>query len=144
MDGDQVDILCFTGHKGLMGPQGTGGIIFGERVKIAQIAPLMRGGTGSRSEDEEQPEFLPDVFESGTLNAVGAGRPGRGGRFHTGYGVVATIRAHEVSLTHRLLDGLTSIDGVIVYGAGNASRQTSTVSFNVHGLEPSEVGLRPR
>jgi cysteine desulfurase / selenocysteine lyase len=141
MEEDQVDILCFTGHKGLMGPQGTGGVIFGERVQIDQVTPLTRGGTGSRSEEEEQPPFLPDVFESGTQNAVGLAGLGAAVEFIRDVGV-ETVRAHEVTLTRRLLEGLTAIDGVLVYGAGDASRQTSTVSFNVQGLEPSEVGLR--
>ena len=70
MEADRIDLLAFTGHKGLCGPTGTGGLVIGERVDLERLAPLKRGGTGSRSELEEQPGFLPDIFESGTANAV--------------------------------------------------------------------------
>ena len=62
---DAIDLLAFTGHKSLYGPMGTGGLVAGERVDAAQMEPLKRGGTGSRSEREEQPDFLPDACESG-------------------------------------------------------------------------------
>ena len=68
---DGIDLLAFTGHKSLYGPMGTGGLIVGERVNVRHMAPLKRGGTGSRSEHEAQPDFLPDLCESGTPNAVG-------------------------------------------------------------------------
>jgi cysteine desulfurase / selenocysteine lyase len=71
MQADGVDLLAFTGHKALGGPMGTGGLIVGERVDLGRLIPLKRGGTGSRSEREEQPDFLPDLCESGTPNAVG-------------------------------------------------------------------------
>ena len=66
-----IDLLAFTGHKALLGPPGTGGLVIGERVDTASMAPLLRGGTGSRSEFEIQPEDCPDKFESGTPNGVG-------------------------------------------------------------------------
>jgi cysteine desulfurase/selenocysteine lyase len=68
---DRIDLLAFTGHKGLYGPQGTGGLVIGERINEKEMIPLKQGGTGSRSEFEEQPDFLPDRFESGTPNGVG-------------------------------------------------------------------------
>jgi cysteine desulfurase/selenocysteine lyase len=136
-----IDLLAFTGHKSLYGPMGTGGLIVGERVDPAEMEPLRRGGTGSRSEEEEQPTFLPDVYESGTLNAVGLAGLAAGLRWVLSQDVAA-IRAHEMMLTQQLIDGLLAIPGVVVYGGRDAARQTATVSFNVAGMAPSEVGLR--
>lgn len=141
MQRDAIDLLAFTGHKGLLGPTGTGGLIVGERVDLRQFEPLKRGGTGSHSEFEEQPDFMPDRFESGTPNAVGLAGLAAGVRWVLTQGV-ERIRAHEVALTQRLIDGLERIPGVTVYGTHDAELQTATVSFNVAGLEPSEVGLR--
>jgi cysteine desulfurase/selenocysteine lyase len=138
---DGVDLLAFTGHKSLYGPMGTGGLIVGERVDVARMEPLKRGGTGSRSEQEEQPDFLPDMCESGTPNAVGLAGLEAGVRWVRERGVAA-IRAHEVALAQRLIDGLMGVPGVTVYGGLDAERQTATVSFNVAGMEPSDVGLR--
>lgn len=138
---DAIDLLAFTGHKSLYGPMGTGGLVIGERVDVAQLEPLKRGGTGSRSEHEEQPEFLPDLCESGTPNAVGLAGLGASARWILAEGV-ANIRAHEVALAEQLLAGLAAIPDVTVYGTRDAQRQTATVSFNIAGLQPSEVGLR--
>jgi len=139
---DAIDLLAFTGHKSLYGPMGTGGgLIIGERVDVERIEPLRRGGTGSRSEREEQPEFLPDKCESGTPNAVGLAGLGASLRWVMARGV-ENIRAHEVTLTQQLIHGLRAIPGVTVYGGLDANRQTATVSFNIAGIEPSEVGLR--
>jgi cysteine desulfurase family protein len=141
MEADRIDLLAFTGHKGLGGPTGTGGLVIGERVTLDRLAPLKRGGTGSRSELEEQPGFLPDIFESGTANAVGLAGLAAGVRWVLDRGVGA-IRQHEVALTRQLITGLEEIEGVRVYGGLDAALQTATVSFNLSGLEPSEVGLR--
>jgi len=141
VEADGVDLLAFTGHKSLLGPMGTGGLYIGERVALSEFEPLKRGGTGSRSELEEQPEFLPDKFESGTLNAVGIAGLLAGVRFILERGV-DEIRRHEVELTQKLIEGLLAIPGVTVYGGHDARRQTATVSLNIRGLSPSEVGLR--
>ena len=141
MQADWIDLLAFTGHKALYGPMGTGGLTIGERVDVSALDPLKRGGTGSRSEHEEQPGFLPDVYESGTPNAVGLAGLEAGIRWVLGQGVKA-IRTHEVTLTRRLIDGLTAIPKAIVYGGLDNDRQTATVSFNIDGMAPSEVGLR--
>jgi len=137
---DNVDLLAFTGHKSLYGPMGTGGLLVGERVNVDRLEPLKRGGTGSRSEREEQPDFLPDLCESGTLNVVGLAGLEAGLRWVLERGVDA-IRVHEVELAQRLIDGLRGISGVTVYGGLDAELQTATVSFNIAGMEPSEVGL---
>ncbi len=136
-----IDLLAFTGHKALFGPQGTGGLIIGERVDEKKLVPIKRGGTGSRSELEEQPDFLPDLCESGTLNAVGLAGLGAGLEFILGEGV-ERIRDHEKQLTENLLQGLRAIPGVVVYGPGNAEMQASTISFNIQGMSPSDVGMK--
>jgi len=138
---DQIDLLAFTGHKSLGGPMGTGGLIVGQRVDETQMEPLIRGGTGSRSEHEVQPDFLPDMCESGTPNVVGLAGLAVGVRWVLERGV-EVIRAHEVALAQPLIHGLSRIDGVTVYGTLDPELQTATVSFNIAGMEPSEVGLR--
>jgi len=137
----KIDLLAFTGHKALLGPQGTGGLCVGERVDVSRLQPLERGGTGSRSESEEQPDFLPDRYESGTANGMGIAGLGAGVRFVLEVGV-DRIHAHEQQLMARLLAGLGSISGVRIYGPGKTEQQTATVSFNVEGMEPSDVALR--
>jgi cysteine desulfurase/selenocysteine lyase len=138
---DAIDLLAFTGHKSLYGPMGTGGLVIGERVDIEQFIPQKRGGTGSRSEYEEQPGFLPDKFESGTPNAVGLAGLIAGIRWVQEQGI-KRIRAHEIALTSLLLEGLTSMPCVTVYGSRSAHRQTATVSFTIDHMENSDVGLR--
>jgi cysteine desulfurase family protein len=140
MEAMAIDLLAFTGHKALLGPQGTGGLCIGERVQETGMRPLKQGGTGSRSESEEQPQFLPDMYESGTPNTVGLVGLGAGVQYVIDRGV-EEIRAHEVHLTRGLMAGLVEIPGVIVYGGLDAEKQTATVSFNIVGLAPSEVGL---
>ena len=141
MQADAVDFLGFTGHKSLYGPTGTGGLIIGERADRRGFEPIMRGGTGSFSEFEEQPAFLPDKFESGTLNAIGLAGLAASIRWILARGVSA-IRAHEVALTRQLIAGLQAIPGVTAHGTRNAARQTATVSFTANQLDPSAMGLR--
>ncbi|HUW94607.1 MAG TPA: aminotransferase class V-fold PLP-dependent enzyme [Anaerolineae bacterium] len=140
MEAMHIDLLAFSGHKSLFGPQGTGGLCIGERVSAEEIDPVKRGGTGSRSEREEQPMFFPDRCESGTPNTVGLAGLRAGVEFVLQQGVEA-IRVHEVSLTRRLVAGLLKIPGVTVYGGRDAEMQAATVSFNIEGMAPSEVGL---
>jgi len=141
MQADAVDLLAFTGHKSLYGPMGTGGLIVGERVPSERFEPLVMGGTGSLSEHEEQPDFLPDRFESGTPNVVGLAGLEAGVRWVLARGV-ASIRREEQGLTQRLMDGLRAIPGVTLYGGGDAACQVAVVGFNIAGMSPSEAGLR--
>lgn len=140
MAADQIDLLAFTGHKALLGPTGTGGLIIGERVKLSEFVPLKRGGTGSASELEIQPDFLPDRFESGTMNAVGLAGLSAALRWIKERGL-EQIRADEIALTRLLLNGLRDIPGVTVYGTGDAAKQTATVSFNIEQIEPSSAAF---
>jgi cysteine desulfurase family protein len=136
-----IDLLAFTGHKALLGPPGTGGLVIGDRVDTASMAPLLRGGTGSRSEFEVQPEDCPDKFESGTPNGVGIAGLGAGIRIVLDHGLAA-IREHEIELTRLLVEGLASIPGVTVYGPANSGQRTAVVSITVAGRRVSEIGLR--
>ncbi len=136
-----VDLLAFTGHKGLQGPPGTGGLILNDPVDAVIIEPLMRGGTGSASEFEEQPEFLPDKFESGTPNGVGIAGLGAGVRCVLEVGVAA-IRAHENELTRTLIDGLLAIPGITLHGLRGTCQRVSTISFTVANKRVSEIGMR--
>jgi len=138
---DNIDLLAFTGHKALFGPPGTGGLVVGERVDIKKLNPLKTGGTGSHSESEEQPDFLPDIYESGTPNTVGLSGLNEGVRFILKEGV-DKIHQHELSLSQRLITGLKEIPGVIVYGEDQVKNRVAVISFNIKDQLPSEVGLR--
>ena len=105
---DGIHLLAFTGHKALLGPQGTGGLYVDPGLKLRTI---IEGGTGSLSESMEQPAFMPDMLESGTPNT-----PGLAG-LKAGIGYIKErgmnhIRAHEMELTGRLLNGLAEIPGI--------------------------------
>ncbi len=138
---DNIDLLAFTGHKALFGPPGTGGLVIGERVDIKKLNPLKVGGTGSWSESEEQPDFLPDIYESGTPNTVGLSGLNEGVRFILKEGV-DKIRQHELELTKKLIEGLKEIPEVIVYGEDQVKNRVAVISFNIKDQLPSEVGLR--
>jgi cysteine desulfurase family protein len=135
----KLDLLAFTGHKALYGPQGTGGLYIRKGLEN-DLQSLMLGGTGSRSEFQEQPDFLPDKYESGTPNTVGIAGLAAGVRFILSQGITK-IRAKEQALTRTLIDGLQAIPGVIVYGCRDAARQVAIVSFHIYELSPSEVTM---
>lgn len=137
---DQIDFLTITGHKSLYGPTGTGGVIFGEHVDIEMVQPLIRGGTGSRSEREEQPPFLPDRFESGTQNVLGLAGLGASLKWLREQGV-SQLRQQEEDLCAYMLQGLKEIPGISIYGPKDASQQTATVAINLAGYSPAELGL---
>jgi len=136
-----IDFLIFSGHKSLFGPQGTGGVVLGERVEPEALRPLRLGGTGSRSAQQEQPLFLPDRFESGTPNTVGLAGLGAGVRFLLSEGI-EKIRDCETRLMETLLDGLSEIGGVTVCGPARAARMTPTVSFVIDGVPLSQAAMR--
>jgi len=133
---NHIDLLAFSGHKGLFGPPGTGALYIGERVNLDS---LREGGTGSHSELEEQPQVLPYKFESGTVNCVGIAGLGAGLKFIFREGR-EKILAHEQSLIDRLIEGLSPIPGVILYADKDRSKQAPIVSFNLEGHTPGEVG----
>jgi len=140
MEEDGADLLAFTGHKSLYGPQGTGGLVIGEWVNEKEIAPLKQGGTGSRSEFEEQPNFLPDRFESGTPNGVGIAGLLAGVRFVLAKGV-DQIRQNENRLMDNLKGGLEQIPGLQLYGPESSTDRIATLSFNLSGISSSDVAF---
>ncbi len=129
-----IDFLAFTGHKGLMGPQGTGGLYVRRGL---EVDPLVRGGTGSRSEDLRQPDFMPDALESGTRNNVGIAGLGAAVRFILEEGA-ENIRRHEEALTQALLSGIYDLGNVTIYGPLNAARQTPVVSVTFDSTLPGD------
>ncbi len=135
---DNIDLLAFTGHKGLLGPTGTGGLAINDDFNIDMLRPLVFGGTGSRSEHEHQPDFLPDKYESGTPNIVGLAGLVAGLRYVLDRGL-ERIRVHEQKLTRRLIDGLYAISGVCVFGTRDPHRQTAAVSFMIDGQSASRI-----
>ena len=132
-----IDAVCFTGHKGLMGPQGIGGFVLAEGL-AAELEPLIAGGTGSISHTEDIPAFMPDRFEAGTLNLPGiaglkaaldwvtAQKPG-------------TVFAHEMALTGRFLEGAADLPGMRVAGPATCEDRTSVVSLAA--ADPDELDV---
>ena len=132
-----ADAVAFSGHKGLLGPTGTGVLWLRDGL---DVAPLVRGGTGSDSAREQQPGFLPDALESGTPNLMGIVGLGAGVRFLQDIGI-ETVMEHERALVARFIDGVSRIPGIVVYGPQAVSRRCGVVSFNLTGASPSEVEL---
>lgn len=135
-----IDLLAFTGHKSLFGPPGTGGLCIAKGVEKF-LEPIMRGGTGSASESEYHPGFLPDKYESGTPNTVGLAGLNAGVDFVLTQGI-ANIRLREEKLTRLLIDGMQKIPHVIFYGCCDAREQAAVVSFNIAGLSSAEVAMK--
>ena len=131
-----IDLLAFSGHKGLFGPPGTGVLFISEHVNLDTTR---EGGTGSFSEQEEQPEILPDKFESGTLNSAGIAGLGAGLKFIFDE-TLDKIIAHEKFLTDKLIAGLRDIPGITLYLPKDLSLMVPVVSFNVKGYQPGEAG----
>ncbi|MEW6032634.1 MAG: aminotransferase class V-fold PLP-dependent enzyme [Bacillota bacterium] len=133
-----IDLLAFPGHKGLLGPPGTGGLFVREGL---QLRPRKWGGTGHAARPDTMPEFLPDRHEAGTLNVPGLVGLGAAVDYLLGRGLEA-IRAHEKDLGARALELLGQVPRVTLYGPRDPSARVGVVSFNVEGLEPGEVARR--
>jgi cysteine desulfurase family protein len=134
-----VDLLAFTGHKALFGPSGTGGLYIREGLEKS-IEPICVGGTGSRSEVEEQPDFMPDRFEAGTPNTVGIAGLKAGVEFVLSKGV-AQIKNREEKLVKLFIEGVSDLPGIILYGQKSAEPRTPVVSFNIAGMDPAAAAL---
>ena len=131
-----LDIVCFTGHKGLMGPQGTGGLAVAEGV---DVAPWAMGGTGVHSFDLLQPLEWPTRLEAGTLNGHGIAGLSAGLDFIEAQGGVEAIAAHERSLAERFLAGVREIPGIALYGAFDQPMRSAIVSLNVGDIDSAEI-----
>ena len=132
-----VDMLAFTGHKGLMGPTGTGGLYLRENM---ELRTLKEGGTGGMSSLPYQPKEPPDRYEAGTMNIAGLAGLYAAVVFVLETGV-ENIRAHEIILTKLLLDGLKTVPRLNYYGPASPMERLGLVSFNIEGLNPNEVAL---
>jgi len=131
--------LAFTGHKSLLGPQGIGGFIIDDLMNDV-CSSLIVGGTGSVSSDIIQPNFLPDKFESGTINAPGIAGLLAGINFIKSEGL-STIKEHEDYLTQKFIDGILNIPTMKVYGYLNTKNRTSTISINSSRIDNNELGF---
>ena len=132
-----IDALCFTGHKGLLGPQGIGGIILTKEM-AQTLTPLIAGGTGSFSHLETLPTHMPDAFESGTLNLPGIIGLNEGLAYIESQGM-ENIHNHELVLTQSFLEGLQSIDVVNIVGKQNIQDRTAVVSITIDGIDPANI-----
>ena len=132
-----IDALCFTGHKGLLGPQGIGGIILTKEM-AQTLTPLIAGGTGSFSHLETMPTHMPDAFEAGTLNLPGIIGLNEGLDYIESQGM-ENIHNHELVLTQAFLEGLQSIDGINIVGKQNIQDRTAVVSITIDGMDPANI-----
>lgn len=134
-----IDLLAFTGHKSLFGPTGTGGLYMREGLE-KEIEPLCIGGTGSRSEMEIQPNFMPDRFEAGTPNTVGIAGLQAGVEFVLSEGI-GKIKKREEDLVKMFIESVKNVPGIILYGEASPGPRIPVVSFNISGIDPGTVAL---
>lgn len=130
-----LDMIAFSGHKGLMGPLGTGGLYVKENVNIR---PVIFGGTGSNSESLAQPNFMPDALQSGTMNTPAIMALGKSIEYIKKHSVYS-IGEKERYLAIRLIEKLKNMPGVVVYGLPNGPGRNGTVAFNINNIESSTV-----
>lgn len=132
-----IDILTFTGHKALLGPQGTGGLYLRPGLVIK---PLKEGGTGSLSESLVHPDYMPDRLESGTLNTPGIAGLAAGVSFIRDTGL-ERIRQHELKLAQSLLAGLREIKGVKIYGPEDPMKRVAVIAFNIEDRDCGDISM---
>lgn len=129
-----LSMLCFSGHKGLMGPLGTGGLYVSDNITLS---PLIVGGTGTMSESPVQPQNMPDMLHSGTLNTPAIMTLKTAAEYINSVGI-RNIEEKERKLAEYLIDGLKNINGITVYGKEKGNRN-GTVAFNIEGFASGEV-----
>jgi cysteine desulfurase / selenocysteine lyase len=133
-----ADLLAAPGHKGLLGPLGTGVLYIRPGVE-REVQPLRRGGTGSQSDEDSQPDVLPQKYEPGNHNLVGLAGLGPATKFLLNE-TIEVIELHHAEVGRRLIEGLKEIDGVKLYGPQSMSaNRTSVVSITVDGYDPQEL-----
>ena len=130
-----VDVLCFTGHKGLLGPQGTGGMYVREGLKIR---PLKSGGSGVQTYSKTHPTEMPTALEAGTLNGHGIAGLGAAVDYIGETGIDA-IRDREQALMWRFYEGVKEIPGVTIYGDFSSRERCAIVALNIGAYDSSEV-----
>lgn len=132
---DMADVICFTGHKGLFGPQGTGGIIAGDDLGFSVVKT---GGTGINTFDHSQGTVMPDVFEAGTPNSHGLAGLRKGVEFINEIGI-AKIREKEMALVGQFCEGLKDLPNLRFYGDPTSPRNLAVVSLNIAGKNSQEI-----
>ncbi len=132
-----ADAIAFTGHKGLLGPQGIGGFLINDKA-AASMSSLICGGTGSDSEYEEQPEYMPDKFEAGTPNIPGIIGLHKSLEYIKEIGI-SCISDTELKLTEQFLEGVQSINSIKVIGLPGTIGRTAVVSLDFHEMDNGEV-----
>lgn len=130
-----IDILCFTGHKSLLGPQGTGGLYVREGV---EVRPLLSGGSGVDTYNKHHPKEMPTALEAGTLNGHGIAGLNAAITYLEKHGI-DRIRERELSLMNQFYNGIKEIPGIVVYGDYEAALRCPIVSFNIGGYDSSDV-----
>ncbi|MGO1369383.1 aminotransferase class V-fold PLP-dependent enzyme [Senegalia sp. (in: firmicutes)] len=130
-----IDMLAFTGHKSLLGPQGTGGLYIKEGIKVNS---LIEGGTGSKSHELDQPDILPDKYESGTPNTPGIVGLSAGVQYILDKGI-EKIRQEEEELLKIFIDGIKDVKGVILYGPKDISKRAPVILLNIGSEDSSEI-----
>ena len=135
MKADYIDILCFTGHKSLYGPQGTGGICINDTVNIV---PLKTGGSGSFSFSKEHPNTMPDALEAGTINVHGIAGLLAGIEFIENIGI-NRIREHELKLMWQFYNGIKDISKIKIYGDFSTAQRSPIVSLNVASYDSKDI-----
>jgi selenocysteine lyase/cysteine desulfurase len=134
---DNIDLLAAPGHKGLLGPLGTGFLYI--RPGLEKILrPLKEGGTGSISENDRQPDFLPDKYEPGSHNAIGIAGLSEGGKWVLDQGI-EKLAAHDLDLVRMMIDGLSNIEGLTYYGPQGVRNRLGVFSVRIDGFEPYEL-----
>lgn len=130
-----IDILCFTGHKGLLGPQGTGGLYVRDGI---EVKPYLSGGTGVQTYNEHQPAEMPTRLEAGTLNGHGLAGLDAAIDYINEFGM-QTIHDKEMSLMWRFYNGVKDIEGVKIYGDFDVKDRCPIVSINLSYYESGAV-----
>jgi selenocysteine lyase/cysteine desulfurase len=130
-----IDILCFTGHKGLLGPQGTGGLYVREGV---DLRPLLSGGSGVQTYLRSHPPQMPTALEAGTLNGHGIAGLGAAVKYLQETGL-DTIRQKEQALMKVFYEAVRQIPGITVYGDFSTRERCAIVSLNVRDYDSGEV-----
>jgi cysteine desulfurase family protein len=133
-----IDLLAVPGHKSLFGPPGTGFLYV---RKGLELRPLLYGGTGNFSQSAIQPTEMPERLESGTLNTIGLAGLKAGVEFIESIGL-DSVRAHEQKLLSQLIEGLSDVAGLSLYGPLDSTRHGGALSFNVKNMDPSMLGFR--
>lgn len=138
VDGWGVDMLATSGHKGLLGPLGTG-VLYIRPGLEEEVLSFRQGGTGTQSDDDRQPSTMPDKFEPGNHNVPGlVGLAAAVAHLHERG--IADVRRHAEKLTAQLLAGLRDIAGVTIYGPRDATKSVGVVSLTIEGYDPQELG----